>query len=332
MRHSDHWTIATVRRTIDLTPTVREFELVPEGPAPAAWAPGSHLNVRVQIGPRQETRTYSLVGLSRGDGVLRIAVKRLDPGRGGSQYMWSLQPGARLSISEPGNHFALDLGAPGYLLVAGGIGVTPLVGMAELLGTRPAPVRMLYAARQRNELACLDRLEAALGERLATRVADEGQMIDFAAEFAALPAGTQVYLCGPVPMMDAARRAWAEAGRDIADLRYETFGSSGRHAPQAFTVKLPRHGVEVIVEAGRSLLDTLEAQGIAVLSDCRRGECGLCTMDVLACEGTIDHRDVFLSDHEKAEGKRLCACVSRIAGPGATVVLDTAWRDDSLAA
>jgi len=329
MRHTeDTWQVATLRATRDLTPTVREFEFVPESAEVPAWTPGSHLQLRVQIGARQEIRSYSLTGAGDG-GALRIAVKHLPPGnggRGGSHYLWSLVPGARVMVSAPANHFELDHRAPQVLLVAGGIGVTPLVGMARQLAARGADVAMRYAARSSAELAYGELLRETLGERLQTRCSDAGRSLDFAAEFDALRPGAQVYLCGPAPMMEAARRAWTQAGRPPADLRFETFGNSGRHAAQAFTVRLPRHGRDIEVPADRSLLDVLEAEGIEVLNECRRGECGLCVLDVVSHTGSIDHRDVFLSAEQKAEDTRLCACVSRAAGPGAVLVLDTAWR------
>jgi ferredoxin len=127
-------------------------------------------------------------------------------------------------------------------------------------------------------------------------------------------------------MLDAVRAAWAKSGRPAANLRFETFGNSGAQVNQAFVVKLPRHGLELEVPADRSLLDVLEAAGIETLYDCRRGECGLCAMDIVSVHGTIDHRDVFFSAHEKQGNQRVCACVSRVTGGG--VVLDTAYRAD----
>ena len=132
--------------------------------------------------------------------------------------------------------------------------------------------------------------------------------------------------CGPVPMLEAVKRAWAAAGRPPADLRFETFGSSGRLPAQAFEVRIPRHDLSIQVPADSSLLEALEAAGVQTLWDCRRGECGLCAMDVLAVEGELDHRDVFLSAHEKEAGTRICACVSRAVG---TLTLDSAYRPDS---
>jgi ferredoxin-NADP reductase len=317
------WSDAVVDSLRDVTPTVREFTLRPAGGA-TAHAPGGHLQLQIQVNGRPHTRSYSLIG-EPDPQLHRIAVKRLDDGRGGSLAMWRLAVGDRLRITEPQNHFPLDLQAPACLLVAGGIGVTPLVHMAQILARRGANVRMLFGARTDAELAYLDDLRAALGDRLVTAVAGRGALIDLTAEIAELPPGGQLYICGPVSMLDAARRAWAAAGRPEADLRYETFGSSGRFAPQPFVVKVPRHGIDITVPTDCSLLDALELAGVQALYDCRRGECGLCAMDVLAVDGEIDHRDVFLSDHEKQQNHKMCVCVSRVVG---AVTLDTAWRPD----
>jgi ferredoxin-NADP reductase len=278
--------------------------------------------VEVLVGGKPQLRTYSLVGQPDARGY-RIAVKRLHEGRGGSLAMWRLEAGERLRIGEPQNHFPLDYNAPAYLLIAGGIGVTPLVSMAQVLAARGARVTMLQAARSREELAYLDAVSDVLGNRLRIAV---GARIDFAAEIAALPPGAQVYLCGPVPMLDAARHAWEAAGRPAADLRYETFGSSGLFAPQPFRVLIPRHSLDITVPADCSLLDALEQAGVQTLSDCKRGECGLCAVDVVAVEGQVDHRDVYLSEHEKQENRRICACVSRVVG---SITLDSAWRPEN---
>ncbi len=328
MKSSLAWHPATLRAHRDLTPTVREFEIRPEGGV-KPWAVGSHLNLQVSVRGRAETRSYSLVGLPHGPGaheVYRIAVKRALPGRGGSRWMWNLETGAELQIGEPNNHFELSFGAPQYLLVAGGIGITPIVGMAQMLAERGASVRLCYAARSRVELAYADVLRGALSERLATFTDDSGQRLDLDAEIATLPPRGQLWLCGPMPLLDAAREAWARSGRLAADLHFETFGNSGRFDAQPFWVELPRHGLRLDVPADRSLLDVLNEAGVDTLFDCRRGECGLCTLDIVRIEGQVDHRDVFFSAHERQANQRLCACVSRVSGGG--VVLDSAYRPD----
>lgn len=327
MRMLQHWHNATVTALADLTPTVREFHITPDERAVRPYAPGSHLQVRLQISNgNAQTRTYSLVG-EPNSASYRIAVKRMDTGRGGSRHMWQLTTGDRLIISEPQNHFPLSFDSDDYLLIAGGIGVTPLISMVQALTgfaqRSGARVRFCYGARSTEELAYREVLEDALGEHLVTFSADAGQRINFDAEIAPLSATAQVYCCGPVPMLDALKTAWHAAGRPLQNLRFESFGNSGHTESQSFTVKLPRHQLELRVAADCSLLDALESAGVPVLYDCRRGECGLCAMDVIGVDGELDHRDVFLSAHEKAASTRICACVSRAVGD---ITLDSAYR------
>lgn len=332
MKSDERWAEAVVHSVQDLSPTVRGIALRPaEGVRP--WTVGSHLKVRLDIAGRDETRSYSLVGLpadSRDSGLYRIAVKLAAPGRGGSRRMHALQGGDRVQIAGPDNHFELPTGAPHTLLVAGGIGITPILGMALTLAARGASLRMLYAARDTAELIHADRLQQALGARLQTFSDAAGQRIDLDAEIAALPPRSQLLICGPVPLLEAAKAAWARAGRPPADLRFETFGSSGSRPAEAFWVEVPRQGLRFEVPADRSLLDMLEEHGVQALHDCRRGECGLCAVDIVRVQGTVDHRDVFFSEHQKRENQRLCTCVSRVCGGG--IVLDPAWRPDTVPA
>ncbi|MFY8115035.1 MAG: PDR/VanB family oxidoreductase [Rhabdaerophilum sp.] len=325
MRFALTWQEATLRAVNDLTPDIREFQIVPAAGC-QSFLPGAHIDLGLTLGGLPETRSYSLVGEPGGDHY-RIAVKRRPDSRGGSAYLWSLAPGARLAITQPKTAFEIGFGRREYLLVAGGIGITPLVGMAGLMRRRGSRVRLLYAARKTEDLAYLHQLRALLGDDLEIFLSESGQRIDFTAAFAALGPDALCALCGPMPMLEDARRAWSTAGRPMADLRWETFGTSGHLAAEAFTVRLPRHNLELVVPRNRTLLDTLEEAGIDVIHDCRKGECGLCAMDVLAIDGLIDHRDVFFSDHEKAGNRRLCACVSRATG---TLTLDTDFRPDVL--
>ncbi len=318
------WQSATITSLVDVTPTVREFLLRPaDGHAPR-WDGGAHLQVHVMVNGVQQTRHYSLVGQPDGEHY-RIAVKRMDGGRGGSKAMWALTLNDSIQISGPHNHFSLELGAPSYLLVAGGIGITPLVTMAQTLIAKKADVRMLYGARTKDELAFVEPLRKLLGSKLQTFVAEEGQIMNFATEIATLPDKAQLYTCGPVPMLEGLRAAWKAAGRRLAHLRFETFGSSGSFPAEAFRVVMPRHGLDFTVPAEQTLLEALSSKGVQTISDCKRGECGLCAMDVISVDGKLDHRDVFLSPHEKAACNRLCPCVSRVVG---TLTLDSAWRSD----
>jgi vanillate O-demethylase ferredoxin subunit len=323
MKSTLTWHPARVAELRDLTPTVREFVMAPTDGVTERWAPGAHLQVRLAAQGREFVRNYSLVGSPEEAPGYRIAVKRLDDGLGGSRAMWQLAAGDAIEVGTPQNHFPLSFAAPGALLVAGGIGITPMVSMAQALIRQGQSVRLLYAARIDSELAYGETLRELLGEGLVTCVSSRGERLDLAGEIDALPTGAQAYVCGPARLLDDVRARWLDAGRPLPSLRFETFGSGGRLHSAGFRVELPRHGTRLDVPHDQPLLDALEAAGIEVMSDCRRGECGLCAMDVLSLEGDIDHRDVFLSEREKHENKRICACVSRVVG---RVTLDTAWR------
>ena len=302
---------------------VRLFALVPETGMATPYPAGSHLTVTLPVGDRILTRCYSLIGEFPVDGAWRIAVKRVVPSRGGSAAMWALAPGAILSVTEPQSHFDLALGRPDYLLIAGGIGITPILGMAERLvrlGHRP---RLVYAARKRSQMAFVDRLQALLGDRLALVVDEDGGRLELAREIAGLHADGEIYMCGPAGMMAAARAAWQAAGRTPTGLRFETFGSSGAKPATAFKVHVRDHARDILVPPDRSLLDVLADEGIELAYDCLRGECGLCVVDVTAAAGTLDHRDVFLSPHQKQAATKLCACVSRA---DADITIDTGYR------
>lgn len=323
MRQDNHWFDAIVTSARDVTQHVREIEITPEGGAPH-FVVGSHINVSITVDGREDTRSYSLIGEPDG-GRYRIAVKAHADSRGGSLYMRSLQKGTRLTVSAPVSGFELDLGASEYLLVAGGIGVTPLIGMASTLKRLGKPFRFLYAGRSRCDMAYLDDLSALLGERLHAFPKDQTKTLNLASEIASLAADGEVYLCGPARLLDDARRIWAETGRPLTKLRYETFGSGGHLATKAFTVEVPRLGLTVEVPENVSMLDALENAGVAVLYDCKRGECGLCALDVLGADSAIDHRDVFFSERQRAENNKICACVSRAAG--GKIIIDTAYRN-----
>jgi ferredoxin-NADP reductase len=323
VRYEMSWSQATLRATQQVADNVRLFEIEPSGGA-SSYAPGSHLNLRVLIGSAQAERSYSLVGARPVDGAYRVAVQQREDSRGGSRYLWALEPGARLSVSTPSNLFELRLDRPEYLLVAGGIGITPMVGMAQTLARRGASFRLLYCGRDRALMPFVDELREELGDRLELFVSSEGHRIDFDREIAALHPDGELYLCGPQRMLEGARRVWQDADRPRNGLRFETFGSSGRFAAEPFEVTVADRDTSVTVGTTETLLEALEAAGIPSMYDCRRGECGLCQVKVLDVEGELDHRDVFFSDEEKESRAWICTCVSRIAG--GRVTIDTGYR------
>ncbi|WP_076866306.1 PDR/VanB family oxidoreductase [Bradyrhizobium mercantei] len=325
MRFIETWTSATLLAVRDLTPGIREFLLRPDDFTAAPYPVGSHIDVGVTIDGQPQVRSYSLVGEADPQGY-RIAVRRAPDSRGGSRYMWSLAPGARLNITQPASLVQLDWTRRQFCLIAGGVGITPIVGAAQALARRDAGVTLHYAVRTRGDAAYLEPLEHLLGDRLVVHAGDEGRRLDLERVFAGLPQGAMTLFCGPMRMLDAARRAWEASGRPMTDLRYETFGSSGLLPTEAFRVRLRGEGTEFIIPRDRSMLDVLNEAGHEVMSDCRRGECGVCALDVVDVEGEIDHRDVFFSDHQKRESRKICACVSRARG---TITVDTLHRADA---
>ncbi|WOH80555.1 PDR/VanB family oxidoreductase [Bradyrhizobium sp. BEA-2-5] len=326
MRFIETWTPATLIATRDLTSSIREFLIRPEIFDGAAYPVGSHIDVAVTVDGRPETRSYSLIGEADRAGY-RIAVRRAEDSRGGSRYMWSLAPGARLTITLPTSLLPIDWSRRHYCLIAGGIGITPLIGAAQALDRRKAEFSLHYAMRSREGAVYLDVLATLLNERLVVHAGNEGRRLDLDTLFASLPPDAMTLFCGPMQMLDAARRAWTSAGRALADLRYETFGSSGLLPTEGFRVRLADRGIEVEIPRDRSMLDALKAAGYEVISDCRRGECGVCAIDLVHIDGEVDHRDVFFSENQKRANEKICACVSRARG---TITVDMLHRPDAV--
>jgi vanillate O-demethylase ferredoxin subunit len=316
------WETARLSATRQLAPDVRLFEIEPLAGF-VAPSPGSHIRLMVEIDGRPDVRCYSTVGACR-DGRYRIAVKRHGDSRGGSAWLWSLSAGALLTVSPPTNHFELSYGRPAYLLIAGGIGITPIYSMALALAEAQADFRLLYASRRAEDLALADDLRDRIGDRLQIFLDERGEPIDLVAEIAHLDLDGELYVCGPMGLLEAAKAAWRVQGRAADRLRFETFGNTGRFASEAFSVRLPHLERTIEVPANQTILSALEAAGIDMISDCQRGECGVCAVTILDATGVVDHRDVFFSGAEHQTNRKLCVCVSRVAG--GSITIDTGDR------
>ena len=321
MRFAEQWSWCTVEAIRDVTPDIREFRLRPDGGV-APYPAGSHLNVAVLIDGQPARRSYSLVG-DRDPHSYRIAVRLAPDSRGGSRAMWSLKPGARIEISNPTSLLDIDWNRQNYCLIAGGIGITPITGIASALHRRNIDLALHYAVKSRGDAAYLDEFSSVLDDRLVVHASDEGERIDLDATFRALPSDAIAIMCGPMRMLEAARRAWNDAGRcsrrsALRDLRLQRPAADGGIpcAPEG-------HRTELVVSPNSSMLDVLNDAGFEVISDCQRGECGVCAVDVIAVDGEIDHRDVFFSDQQKQGNRKICPCVSRAVG---VVTIDTLYR------
>lgn len=308
------WRTAEVLAVSDAAESVRHISLKMPG-AVRETVEGAHLDVGVHIDGRTETRSYSIVSGDADPRVLHLGVQRAPASRGGSLYMHALQAGATLRVTQPLNTFAFRRPQGPLRFLAGGIGITALVSMAASAARGPAhpDYRLTYVARRQVMMPFLSELRETHGAALTLHTNDDDGRFDIAGFVADCPPQTTLYVCGPIGMLEAVRAAWRADERPDRLLRFETFGTAGKYPATAFTVHVPVQGLSVEVGRGRSILEALEAAGADVMYDCRKGECGLCQVDICEVRGAVDHRDVFFSDRQHQIAKRLCTCVSRVA-------------------
>ncbi|MDQ0765346.1 PDR/VanB family oxidoreductase [Streptomyces canus] len=269
------------------------------------WEPGAHLDV--VLGPGLE-RQYSLCGDPADRTAWRIAVLREPAGRGGSAHVHEqLEPGDKVRVRGPRNHFALRP-APRYLFIAGGIGITPILPMLAAAEAEGAEWTLLYGGRTRESMAFTEEL-SRYGDRVTVAPQDQTGLLDLASVLDGVPEGTLVYCCGPGPLLDAVEER-CPAGL----LHVERFTPKEQPAAEntEFEVELAQTGTTVTVAPDVSVLDAVRASGVEVLFSCTEGTCGTCETDVL--DGTPDHRDSVLTDEEREAGETMMICVSRCRG------------------
>jgi ferredoxin-NADP reductase len=310
------WQDAEVIESTGLAPGIRRIVLSPALPMPVA--PGAHIDARVRIADVTDRRSYSVVDGNRDGTRLAISVFESTGSRGGAAFMHALRPGDRVEITQPLVSFPLRIGAPRYVLLAGGIGITAVSATAATLRAIGIDYRLVYVGRSRETMAYLSQLATLHGDRLEVHIGSEGTPLSVPELVASVDEATELYMCGPIRLMDAVRRAWIERELPIPNLRFETFGNSGWYEAQEFVVRIPAHNLEVTIGADQTMLEALEAAGADMMFDCRKGECGLCEVRVLELDGDIDHRDVFYSERQKDARSKLCCCVSRVvaSAPG----------------
>ncbi|CAN7294887.1 PDR/VanB family oxidoreductase [Phyllobacterium sp. LjRoot231] len=277
-----------------------EFEPVDGVPIPAA-GPGAHVDIHL---PNGMIRPYSLVH-SGEDNRYTIGVKRDAAGRGGSACLHdTVRVGAVLTVGVPRNNFPLVETADHTVLIAGGIGITPIWCMAERLQELGRSFELHYACRDRRDVAFLDRLEQLSVARIHID-AEAGGFLDLCAIIDRAPAGSHLYCCGPTPMLDAFEAT--TRGLDPAHVHLERFGPVEEVSREGgFVVALEKSGREFTIPEGKSILEVLRDAGLDVDFSCEQGICGACQVQVV--DGEPDHRDMFLSDEEKAEGSMMICC------------------------
>jgi tetrachlorobenzoquinone reductase len=296
------------------------IELVPMAPNMLLPAPEPGAHVELHLG-NGCVRSYSLTNPGERH-RWTLAVNRDAASRGGSKWIHeALRPGATLEVDGPHNHFALDEAAPHSVLIAGGIGITPLLAMARRLAALGKPWALHYATRTRSVMAYADTLRELAersGAQLDLRCDSEGDApLDLAKIVSTLPEGSHIYACGPAGLLAAFEAATATLASERVHL--ERFASTQQAATEGgYTVKLARDGRSVLIAHGRSILDALIEIGLNPPHSCREGTCGSCETRVI--KGTPDHRDEVLTDAERAEGTRMMICCSGSKSP--TLVLD----------
>ncbi len=309
VRVARKWTAAT---------DIAGFELAPlDGALPTAQ-PGSHLDVHLPTG---DVRQYSVVNAPGDGNGYVIGVKREPQSRGGSVCLHDVvREGDVLAVSEPRNNFPLRRDADLTLLLAGGIGVTPLLAMAGTLHHQGLPFRMHYFAQGPEHFAFPERL-AVLGDSAVRHgglspAATQERLTELLAD---RRAGAQLYVCGPGPMIETVRRVAADHGWPESRVHFEYFKNANEIAKDTrFELALARSCLTVDVEPGQTILEAIRGAGVDMPSSCEQGACGTCVASVI--EGEPVHQDVYLNAGERASRQTIITCVSRCAS--ARLVLD----------
>jgi vanillate O-demethylase ferredoxin subunit len=297
------------------------FELArADGGALPAFSAGSHIDVQL---PGGITRQYSLCNDSSASNIYRIAVLRDLKSRGGSQAMHDqVNEGDELTISEPRNHFAL-VHAVRTILFAGGIGITPLLSMAQRLAAVGADFELHYCTRSKAKTAFVDEIAASAFAKHVHFHFDDGppeQKLQLAHLLTQVEPQTHLYVCGPAGFIQFVTD-WAKGcGWPSGQVHIEFFTAAQQDTAgdRPFEVKIASTGRTVAVAAHQTVVKALAAAGVEILTSCEQGVCGTCLTRVL--EGECEHRDVYLTDEEKARNDQFTPCCSRARSP--VLVLD----------
>ncbi|MGZ5100656.1 MAG: PDR/VanB family oxidoreductase [Usitatibacter sp.] len=307
-----------VARAEPLAEGIHRFELRhPQGAPLPPFTAGAHVTVTA---PNGAMRKYSLCNDPAETDRYVIAVKRDPAGRGGSvSLVDGTRPGSLVEVSQPHNAFELDRNAPGFLFIAGGIGITPIMSMVRSLAASQARFRLYYCTRSPARTAFLEELSAAAFGDQVTIHHDHGEPARALDLWPLLekPTRDHVYCCGPRAMLESVRDMTGHWSRSA--IHMESFvdaGAAARPEDRAFTVRLAKSGERIEVPAGISILEAIRARGHEAPSSCESGTCGTCRTRLL--EGRADHRDLVLMDHER--DTQVMICVSRAIG--AEIVID----------
>ena len=287
-------------------PNVLSYELRPlEGMELPPFTAGAHIDLTLTNGL---VRSYSLVNSQSERHRYVIAVQKDRVSRGGSKWIHeNLRPGDVVTVDGPRNNFVLDETAEKTIFIAGGIGITPIMSMIERMRALKRDWELTYCVRKRGSAAFLESLEKEPQVRFNCDEEPGGKMLDIAALVKAAPGNAHLYCCGPSPMLAAFEEATKDLAREQVHVEYFT-AKEPPAVEGGFKVVLAKSGRELTVLPGKTILDTLRESGFDVPFSCGQGVCGTCETKVL--EGVPDHRDLILSDNERASNKRMMICCS----------------------
>lgn len=320
---SEEWLDLDVTEIRQLTSAIKEFVLrAPERNPLPAFSAGAHLRFMLPGGSDALERCYSLINAAEDTSTYRIAVHHAAQSKGGSSFMCEqVVVGTRLRTRAPKNDFPLSPNSKHHILLAGGIGITPIFSMAKALTAAHQSFELHYVARTPESMAYRDEIVAAFHGHV-TVYSDQGDPalgMPLQRILADPKNSTHVYVCGPRPMIDSVLATAQQQRWSTDSIHFELFAPpvalSGDHAIE---VILARSRQTIHVPSDKSILDTLIAHGHDLMYDCQRGECGICAVAVL--EGVPEHRDYALSEGQKLDNRTMCICVSR--AKTRTLVLD----------
>lgn len=294
-----------------VTPLIKHFTMVREdGLDFPPFSGGSHIVVEMEINGRIHRNPYSLMGSPQDTKRYHISVRRQERSRGGSVFMHdAVVEGSQLQITYPVNLFPISKLGRKHILIAGGVGITPFMSQLHDIQRNGYQFELHYAFRAQEHGAFQEQLKAQYGDKAHFYIENLGQKLNIKELLSKQLLGAHVYVCGPSSMVTTVLETARELGWPENHIHSEKF--SAPPMGEAFKVKLAKSKLEVEVPNDGSLLEALENAGVNPDSLCRGGACGRCELEVLDLDGEIHHNDHYLSDVEKASGKKIMPCVSR---------------------
>ena len=301
----------TVAQIKPLSPRIYRYQLrATSGSELPLITAGSHIAIPVTLNNgKQDFNHYSICSNPNQREFYEIAVMLESNGCGGSQFIISnAEVGTLLECGIPSNNFHLHADASPAILIAGGIGITPIISIAHTLALRGRRFKLHYAGRSKREMAFVDELQKTFARNFFIYAANESQRLDIMQVLADAPSNTLFYACGPQKMLADIETSARMLGIDKDRIQMEHFAAEKAANDKTVVLELAHSNRLINARANQSLLTALRDAGVNVHFDCCVGDCGTCAVKIL--EGEAEHRDHVLSDAQKAQGF-MCVCVSR---------------------